>query len=635
MLAQGAMILYLFLALSAPQVDTTEVLTDAVVTASRNTTIQVQKLEGETLKKLSSESVADALKYFSGVQIKDYGGVGGLKTVNVRSLGSQHTAIYYNGVRISNAQNGQVDLGRYSLDNVESVTLYNGQKSEVLQTASDVSSAASVYIQQKLPDKTETSIMLKSGSFETFNPRVYQSFAKGRFKVSLSADYLTTNGRYNFTYHTPTYDTTVVRHNGDIHAYRMEGLASCGGLKVSGYFYQSDRGLPGPVIRRVSDQYLTRDRQQDQDWFIQATYKKFWGTVGFQGVLKYSHNYVHYNSNVEQNAAAMPVDNEYKQNEVYASLAAAWFPLSWLSFGVSADERWADLDCNVWGFQYVQRFITLASANSQISWKGFKVQPSVLFTSVYDDTEMPLSKHTLWTPAVFITYDKNWFVLRAFYKEIFRLPTFNDLYYTTAGYRNLKPEYTKQLSGAVEFNKWGFTASCEVYQNRVWNKIVAMPIQNQFSWAMVNFGEVKGYGVSTKLGYAYSSSEWDINAFLTYTYEVAEDFTDSKSRWYRGQVPYTPWNSGSLIANFQYKTWGASLSYLYTGNRYRNVANILENRLSPWMTTDVSLFKDFSLSNKDVKVSVNLNNVFNQPYEVVTNYPMPGFNAFIKISLTI
>ena len=50
----------------------------------------VQELKGRELKELSVYSVADALRYFSGVQVKDYGGVGGLKTVNIRSLGTAY-----------------------------------------------------------------------------------------------------------------------------------------------------------------------------------------------------------------------------------------------------------------------------------------------------------------------------------------------------------------------------------------------------------------------------------------------------------------------------------------------------------------------------------------------------------------
>ena len=88
-----------------------------------------QTLHGEQLEKLNSHSVADALRYFSGVQIKDYGGVGGVKTIDIRSMGSHHTGVFYDGLQLGNAQNGQIDLGRYSLDNIESISLYKARYS--------------------------------------------------------------------------------------------------------------------------------------------------------------------------------------------------------------------------------------------------------------------------------------------------------------------------------------------------------------------------------------------------------------------------------------------------------------------------------------------------------------------------
>ena len=101
-----------------------------------------QKLNGEMLEKLSTHSVADALRYFSGIQLKDYGGVGGIKTVNIRSMGTHHLGISYDGIQLGNAQNGQIDLGQFSLDNVEEITLYNGQKSAIFQPASDFGHAS-------------------------------------------------------------------------------------------------------------------------------------------------------------------------------------------------------------------------------------------------------------------------------------------------------------------------------------------------------------------------------------------------------------------------------------------------------------------------------------------------------------
>lgn len=104
--------------------------------------IPAQVLDGAELQRLSVHSVADAIRYFSGVQIKDYGGIGGLKTINVRSMGTQHVGVFYDGVQLGNAQNGQVDLGKYSLDNMAAVTLYNGQKSSGVQSAKDYASAS-------------------------------------------------------------------------------------------------------------------------------------------------------------------------------------------------------------------------------------------------------------------------------------------------------------------------------------------------------------------------------------------------------------------------------------------------------------------------------------------------------------
>ena len=49
----------------------------------------MQVMDRSRMEQIGAHDVADAVKYFSGVSVKDYGGVGGLKTVSVRSLGAQ------------------------------------------------------------------------------------------------------------------------------------------------------------------------------------------------------------------------------------------------------------------------------------------------------------------------------------------------------------------------------------------------------------------------------------------------------------------------------------------------------------------------------------------------------------------
>lgn len=160
---------------STSMADTVHHIQEVVVVCSpmMREVMPSQKLSGEELKRLNSQSVADALRYFSGLQIKDYGGVGGIKTVNIRSMGSSHLGIFYDGMELGNAQNGQIDLGQFSLDNVEEISLYNGQKSKIFQPASDFGSAGSIYIRTRRPRFTpgkgyNVKLKAKYGSSDMF-----------------------------------------------------------------------------------------------------------------------------------------------------------------------------------------------------------------------------------------------------------------------------------------------------------------------------------------------------------------------------------------------------------------------------------------------------------------------------------
>ena len=96
-----------------------DTLDAAHVSAARETAPATESASGEELRR--AENLADAVRGFSGIQLRDYGGVGGLKTVNVRSLGSAHTAVFVDGVPIDNAQNMKVihtkELKNYPLVN--------------------------------------------------------------------------------------------------------------------------------------------------------------------------------------------------------------------------------------------------------------------------------------------------------------------------------------------------------------------------------------------------------------------------------------------------------------------------------------------------------------------------------------
>ncbi|MDR1937081.1 MAG: TonB-dependent receptor [Tannerellaceae bacterium] len=71
------------------------------------------------------------------------------------------------------------------------------------------------------------------------------------------------------------------------------------------------------------------------------------------------------------------------------------------------------------------------------------------------------------------------------------------------------------------------------------------------------------------------------------------------------------------------------------GERYHNSSNIRENHEQPWYTHDLTLGKTFGYKKLKCKLSAEVNNILNQYYDVVLNYPMPGRNYKLILKIEI
>ena len=639
--------------------DTTLSIDEVMVVATRTSqeVVPVQMLSGEKLRSLGTHSIADAIRYFSGVQIKDFGGIGGLKSINVRSLGSQHVGVFYDGVELGNAQNGIVDLGRFSLDNMESVSLYNGQKSATLQSAKDYASANAVYLRTKKPRFTDSkrnnwNFGLKGGSFMTVNPSVlWEHKISDRLSLSASTEFLYTTGRYKFTYAKQDgYDTTGVRQNGDVRMTRAEvalfGDIEGGYWRAKVYFYDSERGYPGAVVR---GKFVHQDRQRDDNFFAQGSFKKDfapWYSLQVSG--KYAYDYLHYLADPRLDVTAMYVDNRYRQQEAYLSAAHRFKPLRWWTLSLATDFQWNSLDADLRDFVYPLRYAGYGAAATAFEFGGLKLSASLLYTYIHDvlrasDAEMD-DRHQL-SPAVIASWKPFRDIdleLRAFYKKNYRMPTFNDLYYTFTGASWLEPEETVQYDfGAtwhlIRSRGWfrGLDIQADVYFNQIDNKIIAMPTSNQFRWTMMNLGYVEILGVDAAAQGYFRFGPVDVSPRVNYTFQRARDLTDPTSEWYGGQVAYIPLHSCSVTLGAAYSSWSFNYSFIYTGERYESSANIPENYAQPWYTHDISLTKSFLFKGWELQATALVNNILNQQYEVVKCYPMPGTNFMIKVNFIL
>ena len=615
-----------------------------------------QSLKGDALQRLSSLSVADALRYFSGVQLKDYGGVGGLKTVNVRSMGSHHVGVFYDGVEVGNAQNGVVDLGQFSLDNVEEVSLYNGQKSAIFQPATEFGNAGSVYIRTRRPKFSEgehrhlrlqtraaSSDMLRLSSL--WEERISASLCS-----SLNAEVLSSSGKYKFRYRrknadgSVAYDTTAVRQNGDIWAVRLEGnlhgLFNGGGWALKGYTYHSQRGIPGAIVSNV---WRRGERQGDHNSFVQLSGQKaISSSFSTRWLAKYAYYNTHY---VNRDSTTRHVDNRYRQQEVYLSSSNVVELLPGWSASLSYDFRFNTLRADLPLFAYPHRFTNLMSVATAYNHRRFSIQASLLGNSIKDHARTLASRKSTQTltPALFMNVAP-WsavpMTVRAYAKKSFRMPTFNDLFYTDMGNAALNPESAIQYNIGVNYSTLSqprstrVSLSMDAYYNTVHDKIVAYPKGQQFRWTMLNLGRVhiKGMDVEAQV-IQQLTPMWRLDVRAQYTYQDARDVTNPTDTYYHHQIPYVPWHSGSLVVGVASNCWTLDYSFIYVGKRYNQQENIQYNYMQPWYTNDVHGSYTFKWGKKRCRLTAEVNNLLDQDYDVILNYPMPKRNYAVGLTV--
>lgn len=640
--------------------DTTR-LREVEVTAVRPIVevIPVQTLKGEELQRLNSLSVADAMRYFSGVQVKDYGGVGGIKTVNIRSMGTNHSGVVYDGIELGNAQNGQIDLGQFSLDNIEEISIHNGQKSEILQPAKDFGSAGTVYMRTKRPqfapgEHFHLRATAKTGSFDLLDVGATGEMRLSRrINASLSAEWLSSSGKYKFRYRRVNpagelaYDTTAVRQNGDINAVRVEanvyGTLRRGSWTAKVYNYTSERGVPGAIVNNV---WRRGERLWDNNSFAQASWQSTWGDFTTLCNLKYAYYNTHYVNNDDRQ---IKIDNRYKQKELYFSTANQYQLLPCWSIALSYDLQWNWLWADLYNFVMPRRITNLLSFAASLDLNRVKLQFSALGTFVHDnlDGQKSPADKKVFTPAGYVSFlplrSNKDLSLRAFVKQSYRMPTFNDLYYADMGNSQLKPEKVTQYNLGVLYarnNRRGFLSSArlsvDAYYNYVTNKIVAYPKGQQFRWTMLNLGKVDIRGVDVSGLLTLNPAR---HLFVTvrgqYTWQRAIDITNPADNYYRDQIPYIPHHSGSAVVNLQYRRWSLNYSFIYVGERWNQQENIRYNYTQPWYTSDVSLSADFTVGKVDLRGLVEVNNLLSQDYDVILNYPMPKRNYRLTLSISI
>ena len=624
------------------QVDVAGHRTERNVLASK----PIQQMKKTELEELGIQNLADAVKKFAGTNVRDYGGIGGMKTVSVRNLGAHHTAVSYDGVTVSNTQAGQIDVGRFSLDNMESLSLAIGADESLMQSARHYASAGVLSILTERPhfDEGKNSAFrfrLKGGSFGLVTPSLrYWQRVGEQTSLALNGSYMRADGVYPFVLVNGRERTNEKRYNSDIYTWQGEAnlyhtFTDKSQLDMKTYWFYSERGLPGSVTLYNP---VSRERLWDEDFFAQAVYRKaFDEKWNLHARLKYTHTWNHYEDTNVKYDGGKQIDVN-RQNEYYASATLGWSPVEAFRIALAEDVFYNDLRNNINtgsnpDYPFPKRVTSLTALSAQWQWERLHVEGNVVGTYAHEtieNGENPADKHRL-SPCVSVTYrllPNESLHLRAMWKNTFRMPSFNDLYYLRIGNSGLRPEKATEYNLGLTWSGRPFqavkyvSATVDAYYNDVTDKIVAFP--STYVWKMANFGKVKIKGIDVTLATEVPIYH-KVSAILTgaYTFQESLDKLEASASYNR-QLPYTPKHSGNASLLIRNPWVNLGYSVLFQGERWSTSQQTAQYKLKAYSEHTLTLSREFRFKSCQLNLSGSIHNLFDKQYEIVKYYPMPG-----------
>ena len=622
-------------------------------------TAPLHLLDRRDMLSMGITDMADALHRLPGITLRDYGGAGGMKTVSVRGFGAKHTGVSYDGVMLSECQSGEIDLSRYSLDNVEGLSLTIGDNDDIFIPARQSSTPAVLNIEtlRMRTDDTRPHLtaQVKQGSFGLISPFVrYEQNLSNRFAFSLVGEYTYADNDYPYSIQNGNETVSDRRSNSRMNSWHGElnFLYQTNRVsRLSGklYYYDNDRQLPGQVHYYTN---LSGEALRDRNAFGQLLYQTRWDDkLSLKWLAKYNWAESVYRDRMMQGGVN---DASYWQREVYSSAVLLYTPDERWAMDYSMDYAFNNLNGSSWrtlvGKPY--RHTMLQSATAKYQSRRLKVIVRLLLSLYLNgQSEMPATTRQdvqqnsadnmqRLSPSLSVSYkllaDQDLYV-RASYKNIFRSPTFNESYYYHYGSTNLKPESTDQLNVGVTYTaplsrRNMLTVTLDGYYNHVKDMIVAVP-QNMFVWTCVNLDKVRSYGLDATMRASRQVAEGHQVAVAgSYSYQRVEDRNNPDASTYGYQVAYMPRHQGSLSVSYENPWVNVSLHGTSISSRWPNNNHYEGTLIAGYTDCGATLWRQFRWHRHQLEARFDLKNVFDKQYEIVANYPMPGRNYQISIN---
>ncbi len=596
--------------------DTTLYLLPVTISSTKSdlqqTTSHTELLDTSSYSRLTSSSIADLLNRESGLFVKSYG-AGALATVSLRGSAAAHTAVYWNGFNIQSPMHGVADLSLIPAFLTDNIKLQYGGNGPL---GGSGSLGGAIHLKQSNIYNNGLSVELLStaGSFNHFREGVALGY--GGKKFTNQTRYYHEQSKNNFPFRREFDFDKIIVHQKHA-AYYTNGFSQDNTFQtgnhqfgIHAFYIQSFKEIP-PLMNAT----ISTAEQEDRNAHISANWQLNKKLFTFNLHAGYLTEQLNYNDSITKLTA--------KSNSMTALVEASiffhLFKNHELTFSINGNETKARAD----GYEFYKYRDQLTPSGSYL----FKLRKRISIL-LGISKELAQGNELPFLPSAGINYlFKNYFSVKANAAFVYRLPTLNDLYWQPGGNQNLKSEKGFVSDASLNFllnrNNIDIELKTGVFNNKINNWIIWLPGENQI-WSPDNVNRVwsRGLEVSGQLAYTFNKITFRCKANYEYVLSTNEKVRNDAMASLDKQLIYTPRIQSKIISSIIFH--GYELHYNHSYTSYRYVTSDNNQFLTPYTVAELGLLKTFSLKHILLQWNFTVENVWDENYQMIAFYAMPG-----------
>jgi vitamin B12 transporter len=574
---------------------------------------KVIEIDSSTHSRYYHRNISDVLSEESSIFIKSYG-MGSLATSSFRGGSSSHTALLWNNFTINSPMNGIIDLALLPVSFFNNLQIQHGGSSSLWGSGA-LGGSIHLNNQAKYNAGISASANVTAGSFGNFSQQGSINFSKPKSVSSINILHQKANNDFQYTnIYSPQQEKRRQNHaellNYGIMANQHVLLGKKQQLNASLWIQHTDRNLPPTLLQTKSEA-----SQNDQNYRASAE----WSHQGTK--TKTFIRGAYFNETILYNDSAA---NIFERNNAQSYIAEAENKLTITknhAFNFGINNTYYISETGGYPESPTQNRSAIFASYLFTGNKQNTLLSIATRQEFIDKSAVPFTGSVSFEQKIIPTIS-----FKANVARVYRVPTFNDLFWQPGGNPDLLSENGFTQDVGILFHqknneKIQYSSEFTVFNRNIRDWIVWLPGTN--FWTPRNIMKVWSRGLENVSSFKYTQNKFycQFNTSLIYVASTNREAKSTNDASLNKQLIYVPKFNGFIKAEFGYSNFSIAYRHNYSSQRFTSTDN--SEFLPAFHLGAIYVSYHVHSTNSSVRLFAEIQNLWNVEYQTIRNRPMP------------